>query len=345
MGELGDCVYPQALKISGSDGSELWRWVGDTTEGWKYYPRISDFAPARGGGVIAVGYKNPEDIWWGNQAYVMRLDGLGNLDTSFYFTDSLQFLDKHGQRFYLDSQLYSIQLLNDDNYLLYGKRLLNNRQSYSWFVKVDPYFHKIWEKYYDKRDGRNVLFLTLDSRIVLVGQNILVIDASGDSLAGYKLADVEWEDGFELQSIGGIALDEKDDLYINCMGYIAPKRETGYQLLKLRLPLALVPARDPLQALSFTEEITIPKHLSISSIDPNPFNSSTRISYILPQSGSVTAALYGIDGRKVLDLMNEFQFAGTHTMTVNAGGLASGVYVLRVEAGANVAVQKLVLAK
>ncbi len=64
---------------------------------------------------------------------------------------------------------------------------------------------------------------------------------------------------------------------------------------------------------------------------PNPFNAGTIIRYSLPAAGHVSLSIYDILGRQINVLVDEKQFAGTHTITFQLGGnsrseLASGVY-------------------
>ncbi|MBK8130753.1 MAG: T9SS type A sorting domain-containing protein [bacterium] len=78
---------------------------------------------------------------------------------------------------------------------------------------------------------------------------------------------------------------------------------------------------------------------------PNPFNASTRVRLDLPQPAVVKAVLYDITGREVSVLTNDHFAAGSHQLTVAAPDLATGMYLLRLTAGASVATQKIVLLK
>jgi hypothetical protein len=78
---------------------------------------------------------------------------------------------------------------------------------------------------------------------------------------------------------------------------------------------------------------------------PNPFNPTTAISYQLPAKGFVNLSIYDISGKKVAELVNGIREASTHEVTFDGSGLASGVYLYRLEAGDYSAVQKMVLLK
>jgi hypothetical protein len=78
---------------------------------------------------------------------------------------------------------------------------------------------------------------------------------------------------------------------------------------------------------------------------PNPFNPSTVISYSIPMSTLVTLKVYDVLGRQVATLVNEQQAPGLHSITLNAGELASGVYFYQLQAGNTVQAKKLMVIK
>ncbi len=64
---------------------------------------------------------------------------------------------------------------------------------------------------------------------------------------------------------------------------------------------------------------------------PNPFNPSTKLGYSLLKKAKVTLSVYDMLGRKVTTLVDEVQEAGMHAATFNAAGLASGMYIQRLD--------------
>ncbi|HEY6907204.1 MAG TPA: S8/S53 family peptidase, partial [Ignavibacteriaceae bacterium] len=78
---------------------------------------------------------------------------------------------------------------------------------------------------------------------------------------------------------------------------------------------------------------------------PNPFNPSTRINYSVPSGSRVKLILYDVLGNKVRELSDEFKEAGNYSYTLNADGLSSGVYIVRLNAGTTNKVIKITLAK
>ena len=84
------------------------------------------------------------------------------------------------------------------------------------------------------------------------------------------------------------------------------------------------------------------------NVYPNPFNSSTLISYLNIEGGEIE--IYNIAGQKVKTLVDETLPAGHRTIiwdgTNDRGeALSSGVYFYRVVAGENVVTKKMMLMK
>ena len=88
------------------------------------------------------------------------------------------------------------------------------------------------------------------------------------------------------------------------------------------------------------DEVTLPEMIDLSS-HPNPFNPSTVVSYVLPQAGHVELVVYDISGRKVVQLDSGYRTAGPHKISWDAKDaqgwkIASGMYLLRIQAGEQV---------
>ncbi|TNE68573.1 T9SS type A sorting domain-containing protein, partial [bacterium] len=99
--------------------------------------------------------------------------------------------------------------------------------------------------------------------------------------------------------------------------------------------------------LTFTsnESQDIVKEFALKQNYPNPFNPTTTITYDLSAIGHTKLELFDILGRKVSTLVNKVEQIGTHTVHLDAAGLASGVYLLRLTQGEKVAFRKMTLLK
>jgi len=78
---------------------------------------------------------------------------------------------------------------------------------------------------------------------------------------------------------------------------------------------------------------------------PNPFNSSTIITYQIPSDTHVNLAVYDLLGRKVTQLLNENIPAGTHKVFFEANELNSGIYFISLDTKDFRKTNKLILLK
>jgi hypothetical protein len=76
---------------------------------------------------------------------------------------------------------------------------------------------------------------------------------------------------------------------------------------------------------------------------PNPFNNATTFRYDLKHAGQTALKVYNLLGEEVATVVNRFEEAGAHSVNFEMRGLASGVYLYRLESGSFVQTRKLVL--
>ena len=98
-------------------------------------------------------------------------------------------------------------------------------------------------------------------------------------------------------------------------------------------------------AAGVAEQTAQPLAYTLSQNFPNPFNPSTVIQYQIPGAGPVRLTVYDILGREVATLVDGVQQPGTHEARFDGGGLASGVYLYRIQAAGFVQQRKMILQK
>ena len=94
-----------------------------------------------------------------------------------------------------------------------------------------------------------------------------------------------------------------------------------------------------------SDKTVLPTDYALYQNYPNPFNPSTRIAYTLPIAGNIKLNIHSITGALVATVVNEYQTAGIHSVEFNAKGLASGIYVYKLNAGSFVQNKKMIVLK
>jgi hypothetical protein len=98
-------------------------------------------------------------------------------------------------------------------------------------------------------------------------------------------------------------------------------------------------------AAGVAEQSTEPLSFALLQNFPNPFNPSTLIQYQLPGAGQVRLTVYDILGREVATLIDAVQQPGRHEARFEGAGLASGVYLYRLQTAGFVQQRKMILQK
>lgn len=89
----------------------------------------------------------------------------------------------------------------------------------------------------------------------------------------------------------------------------------------------------------------VPKSYNLYQNYPNPFNPVTKITYDLPEAARVKLVVFDMLGREVATLVNDYLWAGTHTVEFSGKNLASGVYIYKLTANKMTFSRKLILIK
>jgi len=102
---------------------------------------------------------------------------------------------------------------------------------------------------------------------------------------------------------------------------------------------------------SVTEiDTKVPERFELTQNYPNPFNPSTAIRYSLPTAQNLLLAVYDLTGKKIADLVDNYQNSGTYEVTwngMNNSGepVSSGVYFYRLQTQNFNETKKLLLMK
>lgn len=263
------------------------------------------------GGYIIGGFTQ-SSVW---ASYIIRTDSLGNATWSNIYPGEWQ------------SECYEIQAVDDGGFILTGTESSFETDTDVLLMKLGATGNVLWKKIYgsvDADQGESIQQLP-DGGYVVAGMSahgagsydmyVVRTNASGDSLwtkttggssddrafsivsgqeASYFVAGWAWSYG---QGLGDVYLVKLADL-----------------------------------ASGVTDKEILPTSAVLHQNYPNPFNPSTTITYDLQITSHVTLKVFDILGREVATLVDGEESAGTKSVSLNAGNMASGVYLYRLQA-------------
>ncbi|UCC78350.1 MAG: T9SS type A sorting domain-containing protein [Candidatus Zixiibacteriota bacterium] len=204
-----------------------------------------------------------------------------------------------------------------------------------YFWNEEYGFRFLRESYDDVLDGTmfEICFGTNENEILLIDSGVYYANLrffyspnGGNTwyLSGFSLGYVEHGSS---RRIYGDTLDFVYSHNDTCYYYAIPRDSILYELTG---------TSDNIECL--------PSSISLSNF-PNPFNSSTTISFSITEPDVVNLSIYNIQGQCVVDLFHGIQEAGEHAVVWDASDYPSGVYFSRLEAGGSSKTAKMVLLK
>ena len=90
---------------------------------------------------------------------------------------------------------------------------------------------------------------------------------------------------------------------------------------------------------------TVPREFRLDQNYPNPFNPSTTIRFAISRQAHVVLVVYDLMGRVVATLVDEQLATGEYTAVFDAGRIASGMYLYRIQAGSHITTRRMILLK
>lgn len=97
--------------------------------------------------------------------------------------------------------------------------------------------------------------------------------------------------------------------------------------------------------MTSNEDIESPFQFGIGQNYPNPFSTVTSIPFELEHPGNVRIRLIDLLGREVLRIRDDYMAPGKHTQVLQAGGLATGNYIVELQANDRVVRRSIIIIK
>jgi hypothetical protein len=101
----------------------------------------------------------------------------------------------------------------------------------------------------------------------------------------------------------------------------------------------------PLDVAEGSAGTTLPARTALFQNYPNPFNPSTRIVFAVAEAAHATLKVFDVTGREVATIMDGQIEPGRYQATFDGLRYASGIYIVRLTAGAETEIRKMLLMK
>ena len=209
-----------------------------------------------------------------------------------------------------------------------------DRQGRIYYVKSSPSI------VYRSSDGgsnwANILQTSMSTQEMGVDQAGKIYAATAEGVLQSTDDGATWNDitdGVPGQSTWSLVVTSNDNVYVGTFNAGVCRR----------LPTTVTSVRSTMNE--------IPMEVVLEQNYPNPFNTSTHIAFTIPArmqtggpvSGFTTLKVFDVLGREVATLVHEVLDAGVHQVQWDASGVASGVYIARLQAGGFTSAKKMLL--
>ncbi|MCD6565796.1 MAG: T9SS type A sorting domain-containing protein [Bacteroidales bacterium] len=314
-----------------SDGVVEWEWTGNGPG--SYMDVGEEVLQTDDGGFIACGFTAPSL----NDAIVVRMDADG--DTLWTRT--------YGGN--LDDIAFSIAEAGVGCYVIagYTKSFGAGEQDF-YLVKIDDSGNELWSQTYGglNADEAYSVKQTTDGGFIIVGETqsfnsqyrdiyIVKTDNNGDMLWSKIIGGPQIETGWCVQQTD-------DDRYI-IAGMTQSYGAGDFDFYVVKLDV------DPVSVDDWT---IVPQYSQINSIYPNPFNTTTTISFNLSTelTENTELIIYNLKGQKVKMLINDKLPTGKHSVMWDGRDdrnktVASGLYFCTMKSGDYSSSKKMILMK
>jgi len=166
-------------------------------------------------------------------------------------------------------------------------------------------------------------------------------------ITAQEIIPFEDEDAFEIVSGGGAFVLPPDSTHETAIAFDPPDFGDWHGWLRIE-------SNDPNEevvniwlsgtALSVDENILpIPMKFDITGIYPNPFNTTTTVTFTIPKPDRIKLSLFDLTGRESAVRLNGKMHTGRHEIVISSQELSSGIYLLNMRGKKERRIQKVVL--
>ena len=313
----GDGIHPLILRVD-EEGELIWIQNYSDLRGCN----LRDIAETPDGGFAACGFHR--------SYFLMRVDYAGELHWSVeYGWEGL---------WRWSAEAYNIFLMEDNSFLLAG--FGDNGLEGAAFVRTEPdpidlpFELEALTDLYEFEDVVVDSIASWDLRLHNPGRRFVVIDS-------VTLDGEAFSCEFQTRRI------EPEDTTAYLVTFRPRNEETYTDTLRFwfgeqSVEVALSGRGIPLNAVE--EDMWTLLDFELTTAYPNPFNSSIRVQFTVPEAGMVKMAVFDIAGREVASGVHWYA-AGNHIAAWRAEEQAAGTYLLQLTSYSQTQTQKITLVK
>jgi len=284
---------------------------------------------------ICMGQDSLGNIWCGTgKQLAYWFDGVTWHPWYVYGTGSVSKVneirtDRHGKLYFAHDR--GIATLYDWLYIYWTIDMAFDKQNRMWFGGWD---YQGLGRY----DGQNWDFYTTDDGLLINDLFDVAVDSNNNvwlangtawgiyygvsKFDGHTFTHFNHEQGLAYDKVWVIYVDHKGDVWFGTWGGgVSVFHDTTTTKVRQKI-----------------EPSDITKTFSLFHNFPNPFNTSTMISYLLVTNNKIELSIYNLMGKEVKQLVNEEQSAGEYQITWNGKDnnekeVSSGIYIAVLTSG------------
>lgn len=329
-------------------GDTLWtKTYGSTAE-----ESANDVIETADGGFVFTGFAAAETSSRDQDAWLVKTDSAGDtLWTARFYSGDVENVGN------------KVVETDDGDFIVVGTTKVRGQVEDLFLFRADKNGNELWTKTYNKTDGsknevdygRDILELDGNGFMVLGFSRfstwLLRTDAIGDTLWTKKLnvngesfkqtsdggfiitgnwlvrTDSAGDTLWTLRELGGLSnsVEQTSD-----GGFVVSGYSLNYDNNRLE-DLWIFKLGPDWNSTSNQPIYEVPSIVKLHQNYPNPFNPVTIIGYEIPNSANVSLGVFDMIGRQVAMLVDGQVQSGYHQLSFNASGLASGVYIYRLQ--------------
>ena len=219
-----------------------------------------------------------------------------------------------------------------------------------YLVTVDASGNQVWERYFgEPYTDRASYLLIADDGILVAGSIQVRYVQSGTDTFRYSdlfLIKTDFEGNHRwTRQYGGDKSEGCNKLLFNKDGDIVILGGTSSYYTNSKVFFLTVSPNGDFVSVEDDDGISTPSEFQLHDNYPNPFNSSTVITYDLNQDSRVQINLYNLRGQKIGTLLEAEQKRGRHSIGFDAEDLSSGIYFYELKTILGVEAKEMLLIK